>query len=159
MQETASNGLMKKQKVLNNNLNRSTRPTDAWPTFVHAAYSTETGQLLWTQNRTNIGDMKYPVYIKPYTGIYALPYRENKQWIIWDMKTGNELWRLDGPEDDWGIFDVGGGFAGDIFYTAGFRWNSNRIQHDNWPKSMGILQRQLRISTPHTVLGLSMAPQ
>ena len=64
--------------------------------------------------------MKYPVYIKPYTGLYALPYRENKQWIIWDMKTGNELWRLDGPEDDWGIFDVGGGFAGDIFYTAGF---------------------------------------
>jgi hypothetical protein len=96
------------------------RATDAWPTFVHVAYSTETGQLLWTQNRTDIGDMKYPVYIKPYTGLYALPYRENKQWIIWDMKTGNELWRLDGPDDDWGIFDVGGGFAGDIFYTAGF---------------------------------------
>lgn len=96
------------------------RPTDAWPTFVHTAYSTETGQLLWTQNRTNIGDMKYPVYIKTYSGVYALPYRENKQWIAWDMKTGNELWRADGPEDDWGIFDVGGGFVGNIFYTAGF---------------------------------------
>lgn len=96
------------------------KPTDVWPTFVHTAYSTTTGQLLWTQNRTNIGDMKYPVYIKPYTGLYALPYRENKQWIIYDMATGSEKYRLDGPEDDWGIFDVGGGFAGDIFYTAGF---------------------------------------
>jgi hypothetical protein len=96
------------------------RPTDPWPTFVHAAYSTETGQVLWTQNRTNIGDMKYPVYIKPYTGIYTLPYREEKQWIGWDMATGKELWRVNGPEDDWGIFDVGGGFVGDIFYTAGF---------------------------------------
>ena len=95
-------------------------PTDPSPTFVHVAYSTEDGRLLWTQNRTDIGDMKYPVYIKPYTGLYALPFREDKQWIIWDMKTGNELYRLDGPEDDWGIFDVGGGFAGDIFYTAGF---------------------------------------
>jgi hypothetical protein len=27
------------------------RPTDAWPTFVHTAYSTETGNMLWTQNR------------------------------------------------------------------------------------------------------------
>jgi hypothetical protein len=35
------------------------------------------------------------------------------------MKTGAELWRVDGPEDDWGI-DVGGGFVGEIFYTAGF---------------------------------------
>jgi hypothetical protein len=95
-------------------------PTDVSPTFIHVAYSTETGQLLWTQNRTNIGAMAYPVYIKPYTGLYALPYRENKQWIIYDMATGNEKYRLDGPEDDWGIFDVGGGFAGDIFYTAGF---------------------------------------
>ncbi|MDI9578006.1 MAG: PQQ-binding-like beta-propeller repeat protein [Thermoproteota archaeon] len=100
----------------------ATRQTanDPWPTFVHAAYSTETGQFLWTQNRTNIGDMKYPVYIKPYTGIYTLPYREQKQWIAWDMATGKELWRADGPEDDWGIFDVGGGFVGDVFYTAGF---------------------------------------
>jgi hypothetical protein len=96
------------------------RPTDQWPTFVHAAYSTETGQLLWTANRTNIGDMKYPVYIKPYSGIYALPFREDKKWIGWDMKTGQELWRVDGPENDWGIFDVGGGFVDDIFYTAGF---------------------------------------
>jgi outer membrane protein assembly factor BamB len=64
--------------------------------------------------------MKYPVYIKTYSGVYTLPFRENKQWIGWDMKTGAELWRVDGPEDDWGIFDVGGGFAGDIFYTAGF---------------------------------------
>jgi hypothetical protein len=98
----------------------SQRPTDVWPTFVHTAYSTEDGRFLWTQNRTNIGDMKYPVYIKPYSGIYALPFREEKQWILWDMKTGNELFRVDGPEDDWGIFDVGGGFVGDIFYTAGF---------------------------------------
>ena len=111
--------LDEKQKVLITTSSVQ-RPTDAYPTFIHTAYSTETGNLLWTQNRTNIGDMKYPVYIKPYTGLYALPYREEKQWIIWDMKTGNELWRLDGPEDDWGIFDVGGGFAGDIFYTAGF---------------------------------------
>ncbi|MCL4430430.1 MAG: PQQ-binding-like beta-propeller repeat protein [Chloroflexi bacterium] len=96
------------------------RPTDQWPTFVHTAYSTETGKMLWTANRTNIGDMKYPVYIKPYSGVYALPFREEKQWIGWDMKTGAELWRVDGPEDDWGIFDVGGGFVGDIFYTAGF---------------------------------------
>ncbi len=96
------------------------RPTDAWPTFVHAAYSTETGNLLWTQNRTNIGDMKYPVYIKTYSGVYTLPFREDKKWIGWDMKTGAELWRVDGPQDDWGIFDVGGGFVGDIFYTAGF---------------------------------------
>jgi hypothetical protein len=96
------------------------RPLDAWPTFVHTAYSTENGQLLWTANRTNIGDMLYPVYIKPYTGIYTLPYREEKQWIGWDMNTGAELWRAPGPEDDWGIFDVGGGFIGDIFYTAGF---------------------------------------
>jgi len=93
---------------------------DPWPTFIHTAYSTENGQLLWTQNRTNIGDMKYPVYIKTYSGVYTLPYREEKQWIGWDMETGKELWRVDGPEDDWGIFDVGGGFVGDIFYTAGF---------------------------------------
>ena len=64
--------------------------------------------------------MKYPVYIKTYSGVYTLPFREDKKWIGWDMKTGAELWRVDGPQDDWGIFDVGGGFVGDIFYTAGF---------------------------------------
>ncbi len=100
--------------------NQVQRPADPWPTFVHAGYSTKTGQLLWTANRTNIGDMKYPVYVKTYTGLYALPYREAKQWIVWDMQTGQEKWRLDNPEDDWGIFDVGAGFVNDLFLTAGF---------------------------------------
>ena len=111
--------LDEKQKIMITT-SSSQKPTDLWPTFVDVAYSTENGKLLWTQNRTNIGDMKYPVYIKPYSGIYALPFREQKQWILWDMKTGNELYRVEGPENDWGIFDVGGGFVGDIFYTAGF---------------------------------------
>jgi hypothetical protein len=100
--------------------NKIQAATDSWPTFVHVAYSTTTGNRVWSANRTNIGDMLYPVYIKSYTGLYALPLREEKQWIIWDMQTGQEKWRLKGPENDWGIFDVGGGFYEDIFFTAGF---------------------------------------
>ena len=93
---------------------------ETWPTFVEVGYNAKNGDILWTANRTNIGDVVYPVYIQPYKGIYLQSYREMKQWITWSMETGEELWRADGVEDDWGTFDVGGGFAYDIFYAAGF---------------------------------------
>ena len=93
---------------------------DVWPTFVDVAFSTKTGQMLWTANRTNIGDVRYPVYVIPYEGVYTLPYREEKQWIAWDMKTGQELWRTEPLEDDWSMYMVGGGFAYGVFYSAGF---------------------------------------
>ena len=125
------------------------RPTDPWPTFVHTAYSTETGQLLWTANRTNIGDMKYPVYIKPYSGVYVLPFREEKKWIGWDMKTGQELWRVDGPEDDWGIFDVGGGFVDDIFYTAGFAGIATGYNITNGEKVWEFYSGNSGLDTPY----------
>ena len=93
---------------------------ETWPTFVEVGYNAKNGDILWTANRTNIGDVVYPVYIQPYKGIYVQSYREMKQWIAWSMETGEELWRAEGVEDDWGTFDVGGGFAYDVFYAAGF---------------------------------------
>lgn len=95
-------------------------PNEASPTFVHVGFNATTGEMIWTQNRTQIGAMSYPVYIMPYEGIYVLPFRETKQWIAWDIKTGLELWRTDPIADDWGMYEVGGGFANGIFFSAGW---------------------------------------
>ena len=99
---------------------RLTSSSQAWPTLVQAGFDAKTGQQLWIQNRTNMGSIVYPVYITPNEGVYAMFYREQKQWVGWDMKTGQELWRTDPIQDDWGYYQVTGGFAYGKFYSAGY---------------------------------------
>jgi len=95
-------------------------PNQAWPTLVHTGFDAKTGVQLWTQNRTDMGALTYPVYITPNEGVYALYVRERKQWVGWDMQTGAQLWTTDPISDDWGYYEVTGGFAYGNFYSAGY---------------------------------------
>jgi hypothetical protein len=97
-----------------------TVPTQAWPILIHTAFDAKTGKQLWIQNRTDMGTMTYPVYITPNEGIYALFVRERKQWVAWNVTTGNQAWTTDPIEDDWGFYQVCGGFAYGKFYSAGY---------------------------------------
>ena len=95
-------------------------PGVQYPTLVHSAFNAKTGEQLWIQNRTNMGTMTYPVYITPNEGVYALFVRETKQWYAWSVETGSQLWVTEPIEDDWGFYQVCGGFAYGKFYSAGY---------------------------------------
>jgi hypothetical protein len=84
------------------------------------AFDTITGEQLWSKNRTDMGKFSFPGYITPNEGIYALFVRETKQWVAWDMTTGDEVWRTDPIENDWGFYQYCAGFAYGKFYSAGY---------------------------------------
>jgi hypothetical protein len=99
----------------------SVTPADsAFPTLVHVGFNATTGQQIWIQNRTDMGKMSFPGYITPNEGTYALFVRETKQWVAWDMTTGNEVWRTDPISNDWGFYQYCAGFAYGKFYSAGY---------------------------------------
>jgi len=95
-------------------------PDQAWPTLVHAAFDAKTGEQLWIQNRTDMGSMGFPSYITPNEGVYTMFVREKKQWVAWDVSTGQELWVTDPIADDWGFYEYVGGFAYGKFYSGGY---------------------------------------
>jgi len=97
-----------------------TVPNQVFPTLVHVAFDTKTGEQLWSQNRTDMGTMNFPGYITPNEGVYALFVRERKQWVAWSVKTGDQLWVTDSIESDWGFYQYVGGFAYGKFYSGGY---------------------------------------
>ncbi len=94
--------------------------TQATPILIHTGFDGKTGQQLWQFNRTDMGMMTYPLYITPNEGVYAMYVRERKQWVAWDVKTGVEKWTTDPLDNDWGYYQVCGGFAYGNFYSAGY---------------------------------------
>ena len=97
-----------------------TPPNQALPTLVHTGFDTKTGKQIWIQNRTDMGSYNFPGYITPNEGIYAIFVRETKQWVAWDVTTGNEVWRTDPITDDWGFYQYCAGFAYGKFYSSGY---------------------------------------
>jgi hypothetical protein len=90
------------------------------PTLVHTGFDATTGKQIWMQNRTEMGSYNFPGYITPNEGIYAIFVREFKQWVAWDVTTGNEVWRTDPITDDWGFYQYCAGFAYGKFYSSGY---------------------------------------
>jgi hypothetical protein len=97
-----------------------TPPDQVNPTLVHIAFDAKTGNQLWTQNRTNMGKMTFPGYVTPNEGVYALFVRETKQWVAWNVTTGQQIWVTDPIESDWGFYQYVGGFAYGKFYSGGY---------------------------------------
>jgi outer membrane protein assembly factor BamB len=107
------NGILVSQAIV-------TVPDEVFPTLVHVGFDTKTGQQLWIRDRTNMGQMRFPGYVTPNEGVYALFVRERKQWVAWDVSTGEELWMTDPIEDDWGFYQYTGAFAYGKFFSAGY---------------------------------------
>jgi hypothetical protein len=95
-------------------------PGQVLPTIVNVGFDTKTGNQIWTQNRTDMASYNFPGYITPNEGIYAIFVRETKQWVAWNVTTGNEVWRTDPIADDWGFYQYCAGFAYGKFYSSGY---------------------------------------
>jgi outer membrane protein assembly factor BamB len=92
----------------------------ALPPLVHTGFDTKTGKQIWTQNRTDVGAYNFPGYITPNEGIFTIFIRETKQWVAWNVTTGNEVWKTDPIADDWGFYQYCAGFAYGKFYSSGY---------------------------------------
>jgi len=88
------------------------------------------GHLLWEKTRTVPGNMTMMITGARGTvaasGIYTALLKESKQYIGYDVQTGNQLWTTDSVESDWSMFQMGGqAIAYDKFYTATYSGEVN----------------------------------
>jgi outer membrane protein assembly factor BamB len=97
-----------------------------WPfIFVHAAYDTGTGQLIWAKNRTDLYGHYAPTRL-PYglsairDGIFIMIDDTLGKLHGYDLKTGNELWVTDFFINGWSYFDQVVDIAYGKVYLAGY---------------------------------------
>jgi outer membrane protein assembly factor BamB len=80
-------------------------------TFIHIAYDQETGEELWRQNRTNLGDSPPTGWNPPIIdGEYFYFKRETMETIAYDINSGAELWTSDPKPDPFAMY--WGGYIG-----------------------------------------------
>jgi len=95
-------------------------PGEVFPTLVHTAFNAKTGEQIWQENRTDIGRFSFAGYVTPNEGVYAICVRERKQWVAWNVTTGEQMWETDPIENDWGFYQYTAAFAYGKFYSAGY---------------------------------------
>lgn len=108
--------------------------TIAAPTYIHAGYSTTTGEQLWVQNRTGFGygfaGPTMPGLLSMFApcrtineGVYVFYQKETMQWQAFDEKTGAHLWASEPmnkfTDTDYSMYDWAPEIAyGKLFVTG-----------------------------------------
>lgn len=75
---------------------------------------------LWAKNRTDITDIHNRISNNMLHGLYGRFDESEEIIIIYDMRTGNEAWRQDSPNNAWALFNRNYEFAYDKMVTSGF---------------------------------------
>ena len=88
------------------------------------------GQLLWSKTRVVTGNRTMSITGARGTvaseGIYTAQIKETKQYVGYDVHSGQELWITDPTESDWSMFLMGGqAIAYGKFYTASYSGEVN----------------------------------
>lgn len=70
---------------------------------LHVAYSTKTGEQLWSNERA-INGRQTPIWMAYGEGIYVQWEPIGMQWIAYDLNTGKEKWVSDAAQFPWGTY-------------------------------------------------------
>jgi hypothetical protein len=112
------------------------------------------GQLLWAQNRTVAGNATMMITAARGTmassGIYTALIKETKQYIGYDVQTGNQLWITDPVESDWSMFQMGDQpIAYDKFYTATYSGEIHAYDITNGTEAWKYFDGSSGLATPY----------
>jgi len=82
----------------------------------------EEGTLLWSRDypapEGNLTLSMGPASLE--AGVFTISIKEKKQWLGFDINTGDPLWGPTDPQVDWDMFGMGGVYAYGKLYSCGY---------------------------------------
>jgi outer membrane protein assembly factor BamB len=97
------------------------RDQSAWPWVVtDSAFDQDTGQLMWTKDRTNIYTAFFARATSIREGIYVVREEGRMTTVAYDLATGNQIWETEPLPNGWGIFEYQRDIAYGKVYTTGY---------------------------------------
>jgi len=139
--------------------------TIAAPTFIHIGYSMTTGEQLWVQNRTGYGygfsgATMPPGLLSMFSpcrtlndGVYTFFYKEGQQFVAFDAKTGNFLWKTESlskfTNSDFSMYDWAPRIAYGKLYVTGYTGSVSAFDLETGKHLWTHLQGSSGFDTPY----------
>jgi len=96
--------------------------TDQYTVWAVSLKPGEEGKLLWTKDypspEGNLSLSFGPASVE--SGVFTINIKEKKQWLGFDINTGDPLWGPTDPQVDWDMFGMGGVYAYGKLYSCGY---------------------------------------
>ena len=97
------------------------RDQSEWPwTLTDVGVDQDTGQILWTKERTNIYTAFFARATSIREGKYLMREEGRMTTLCFDVNTGNQLWETEPLPNGWGIFEYQRDIAYGKAYTTGY---------------------------------------